>query len=400
MSAAVWNPALWTSALLLNACGLSVYVCDLPYCGGDPPPSYDQKVPAPVTAAPQFDRIGLGNWHSCMLTPGGEAWCWGSNEYGQLGNQSGERCMDDNIDCSSVPLKVASGTAWTQVVASDIFTCGLSTAGKAWCWGGGLGGQLGNGQSTNSTVPVAVSGDHVFRVLATSLYADLTCGQKGDGSLWCWGQGFAYGVGGPAAAPVPRRWQDVSAVIWERISLGAAHACGLDATGRAWCVGSNYYGTLGDGGTASSAVPVPVAGGRVYRDIVSGPDHTCALALDGQVWCWGYGTALGDGVAADLSRIPIAVAGPTRFAGITAGAARTCALTTGGAAWCWGDNYSGVLGDGTSEPRPAPVGVVGGLVFRAIGAGGMATCGITFAGKAYCWGENETGALGQPIIAH
>lgn len=380
----------------LAGCGGSVCIGDLP-CG--PVPRYDESRPAAVDTSQRFGAIGLGNWHSCMLDAGGAAWCWGSNEHGQLGADTAARCMDGNLPCSARPLAVGGGHVFIQVAASANHSCALASDGQAWCWGMGAGGQLGDGLRTDSQQPVAVTGGHRFVRLAASLWQGVTCGLKTDGSLWCWGIGFG-GAAGPAASAEPAPWTQASTVALHRITLGEAHACGLDEAGQAWCWGRNVFGELGTGSDSSAAVPAPVAGGRVYTEIAAGPMHTCALDATGQAWCWGF-AAVGDGGSmSEPRRVPAAVAGNLAFVQIASGQGRSCGLTAAGAAWCWGDGGTGGLGDGASLQRAAPVAVTGGQAFASLGVGGMATCGVTAGGQAWCWGWNETGALGVPIVAH
>lgn len=381
-------------ALALGAC-VKLDLCgDDPYCGRIP--NYDEPRPAAVDTVQRFAAIGLGDWHACMLTATGAAWCWGSNEYGQLGAPAPQRCVEGvGTPCSAQPLGVSGGHAFASLVASHRFTCALTAAGAAWCWGNG-----DFTQDNNDKVPLEVAGGHVFTQIAASLFANMACGLKADGSLWCWGVGFAYGSNGPAPSVEPARWTGASGVVFRSIAIGEAHACGLDAAGQAWCIGSNGYGQLGSGG-ASSAVPVPVAGGRVYSEIVTGPSHSCALTPAGQAWCWGLGNAVGDGAGSSVPprETPVAVAGGLRFAHLSAGTGRTCGLAADGGAWCWGDGYGGVLGDGSTEPRAAPVAVLAPPLV-ALAAGGVVTCGIDAAGVAWCWGGNESGAVGRPVVGH
>lgn len=383
-------------ATLHAGCGGPTCVEGVP-CG--PVPRYDENQPAPVLTTQRFGAVGLGNWHSCMLDLGGVAWCWGSNESGQLGAASAERCMDGNVDCSSQPLRVEGGRVFTALASSMNHSCALAIDAQAWCWGLGLGGQLGDGQRANSRAPTAVAGTHRFVQVAASLWQGVTCGLKADGSLWCWGIGFG-GAAGPAASAEPAPWTQASTLVLRSFGLGEAHACGLDAAGQAWCWGRNTFGELGNGSDVSAAAPTPVAGGRVYRQLSVGPTHACALEPGGQAWCWGFGAAGDGGAIGDARRTPVAVAGGLRFEQIASGQGRSCGLTAAGAAWCWGQGITGALGDGASLDRAVPVAVTGALVYRSIGVGGMATCGIGTDGSASCWGWNEVGALGKPIVAH
>ncbi len=370
-------------------------------CGGgsSPRPSFEVSQPTAVLATERFTEIGAGNWHMCALSRLGKTWCWGSNERGQLGAASDERCMGDNLDCSSKPLQVSGSQPLASIAASDLVSCGLSAAGAAWCWGMDLGGQLGDGAFTSSATPVAVSGGHAFTALASSLYAGLICGVQADHSLWCWGTGFGFGTKGPAASGVPKRWDAASGTVaWRKLAVGQGHACGLDGAGRAWCVGSAAFGSLGDGAGLASATPVAVAGARAYRDIAVGIDHSCAVTVDGVAWCWGLGAGVGNGVATSaIQPTPVAVTTDQRFISITAASRRSCALTAQGKAWCWGEGAGATLGDGAAAQRTAPVAVAGGHRFRSLAMGGVATCGLDTDGALWCWGYNEMGAVGVPI---
>jgi len=398
-----WRVLLAVPALLaLGGCGGGGEAVCIPGAPCGPVPSFAEPLPAPVATAQRFAGIGLGHNHSCMRTSAGAAWCWGDNQYGQLGATSSETCVEGaGLPCSSRPLAVGGSTVFTSLAAAVRHSCGLTSAGTVWCWGFGLGGQLGDGSRANSLVPLAVAGAHTFVQLSISLFSDHNCGLKADGSLWCWGAGFSYGTMGPSPSAVPTPWTAASAVAFSQIALGEAHACGLDAAGLAWCIGNNGYGQLGEGGSTSSPLPLAVAGARRYVQIVAGPSHSCALDAAGQAWCWGQGNAVGDGGGAEAPprRAPVPVAGSQRFVHLSAGAARTCGLTAAGAAWCWGDGWNGVIGDGATAHRATPAAVATPALV-ALAAGGVVSCGIDSAGQAWCWGGNESGAVGRAVIGH
>lgn len=391
------NAAAWALASLLAGCGGSVCIEGVP-CGGAAR-SYAETQPAPVSGSPRASALGLGNWHSCWLDAAGAAWCAGSNERGQLGATSSATCMDGNVACSAEPLAVEGGRRFTAIAGGHTHSCALDTTGAAWCWGQGGGGQLGDGQRSDSVVPVPVSGGQAFVQLAVSLWSGVSCGITAAGEAWCWGLGFP-GSAGPATSAEPQRWASASGLRIRELALGEAHACARDDTDALWCWGRNSFGELGNGQTLSSPVPSAVGAGRRYTQVVVGPWHGCALDSAGQAWCWGFAAA-GDGQPGDVARrTPVPVSGGHVFTQLAAGGQRSCGVAADGRAWCWGVNGQGGLGDGTVTDRWVPTAVAGAQRWQRVAAGGMASCGIALDGTLHCWGWNETGALGRPIEAH
>ena len=113
-----------------------------------------------TASSPPAARFSAGSAHTCGLTTGGAAYCWGSNGYGQLGDgTSGNRTS---------PVAVAGGLTFQALSAGQSHTCGLTAGGAAYCWGANSLGQLGDGTSSNRTSPVAVAGGVVFGTSAVT----------------------------------------------------------------------------------------------------------------------------------------------------------------------------------------------------------------------------------------
>ena len=350
------------------------------------------------------DAISAGGYHTCALKDGG-ARCWGYNFYGQVG--------DGTTTNSSVPVAVSGlGSGVSAISAGQYHTCALKDGG-ARCWGANFAGQLGNGtnigpqfcsRASCSTTPVTVSG-LVSGVSAISVGADglYTCALR-DGGVWCWGDNEfgQLGDGTTTNRSVPVAVSGLGSGV-AAISAGVDHTCALK-DGGVWCWGENDVGELGDGTRASSSVPVAVSGlGSGVSAISAGDLHTCALKHGG-VWCWGYNFygELGDGTPGPqfcsgypCGTVPVAVSGlRSGVSAISAAFEHTCALKHGGA-WCWGANFFGQLGDGTTTESRVPVAVSGlGRGVSAISAGDNHTCALKHGG-AWCWGDNGYGELGD-----
>src|SRR5262249_6631134 len=130
---------------------------------------------------------GFGN--TCARKIDSTLWCWGFNYDGQLGNGmlGGPACTGGV--CQPLPVQVSAlGTTVVEVATSTIgrHTCARTVAGTLWCWGKNDWGQLGNGTTTNSPSPVQINalGTNVVEVAVGGSH---TCARKSDNSLWCWG---------------------------------------------------------------------------------------------------------------------------------------------------------------------------------------------------------------------
>jgi alpha-tubulin suppressor-like RCC1 family protein len=278
----------------------------------------------------------------------------------------------------------ALASAFTQVSAGGDFNCGLTSDGRAYCWGTNSNGELGDGTRESRNVPTAVSGGLVFRNIAAGSFH--TCGVTTDDRLYCWGsnQFGRLGDGTTEDRLVPTRVKGQRS--YAIASVGYFHTCALaQADHRAFCWGFNGNGQLGDGSKTERHSPVAVAGGRTFKQLDAGTVHTCAVTPVNQAFCWGsdFRGELGDGGTTPQDRTaPSLVAGKHAFIQISAGAQNTCALTTAKQAFCWGH---GPTGDGTLHGWYVPEHVAGGLDFRQVLAG-QVMCGLSTAGKGYCWG--------------
>jgi alpha-tubulin suppressor-like RCC1 family protein len=325
------------------------------------------------------------------VSTNGQAYCWGNNVYGQLG--------DGTTDIRMTPVAVLGGLRFRQVDAGGYaHSCGVTTDYRAYCWGWNSEGQLGDRTRTNRLTPVPVRGGLMFRQVSAG--SSHTCALTyPDRSAYCWGSNNNGANGALGDGTTTTRLVPVAVLggrQFRQVSAGHYHSCGVTLSYNAFCWGANFYGQLGDDTRTSRLQPVLVFGGHQFQQLDVGGYHSCAVTTAARAFCWGYSASGQVGVGTTYPRRrPFPVAGGLYFSRVTAGEYHTCGETTGNRAYCWGGNAGGGLGDGSGADRLTPVPVSGGLFFSQVSAGGFHTCARTPAAVAYCWGENASGQLGD-----
>jgi len=284
--------------------------------------------------------LAAGKGHTCALLVSGDVQCWGLNESGQLGT---------NNDLSSgVPVKVMQlGSGITAIASAFNHVCALFIGGAVKCWGHNTNGQLGNNAMIDSGLPVSVVGLDSNVSTVTTGWA-FSCAVLIDGTAKCWGGNYwgQLGNGATADSSVPVSIVGLKDKV-KALAAGVAHACALLVSGavQCWGVGS----LLGGDNSTFSMVPVDISSlGSGVQAISSEASRMCALLTDGTVKCWGMGVQVPTAISG-LSEKPTAIVG---------GALHTCALLPSTKVQCWGENFYGQLGNNSNIATGTAVTVV------------------------------------------
>jgi alpha-tubulin suppressor-like RCC1 family protein len=369
-----------------------------------------------------FTAVALGASHSCALAADGSVACWGDNVEAQLGHAhregAGARAPKSGPD-SAMPALVLGLKEVAAIAVGDEHACALRRDGAVRCWGSNDFGQLGDGTNAERDLPVAPAGlrEKVVQIAAGDYH---TCALLDDGSARCWGNNEEgqlgtggidrpKGPGGPAimgmAAPEgPALVHSLGVVtaIESRDDL----TCALDTRGlvACWGIPIGYGAMVEHAARRGKSRPTAVRGLREATALTLGRSHSCALLRDKTAVCWGDNDAgqLGDGTTtARLSPTP--VAGLAGIEELRAGGYSTCARLGEGSVRCWGSNGSGQLGDGTTTSRATPTAVPGLREVQQLSMAASRRCATLKSGAIVCWGETRFGELGpsseKPLLS-
>ncbi|MEZ5463469.1 RCC1 domain-containing protein [Dokdonella sp.] len=331
--------------------------------------------------------VTAGTLHTCAVTLSGSVKCWGSNSSGQLGNNT--------TNSSAIAVEpVGLPGSIVSITAGRAHTCALTSTSELYCWGWNTSGQLGDQTTIQRLAPV-----HVLSGLSSvSAGRDHTCATTASGMAVCWGRGDRGQLGNVdfSQSSYPVEVTGLSSGV-AAITSGYNHSCALTTAGQVKCWGGNEYGQLGDSTTIDRPTQVDVTSmASGVSAVDAGSYHTCAVQ-QGTVKCWGFNNTgrLGDGGRND-SLIPVAAVNqPMGVEHIDAGGTQSCVIANGGQFWCWGNNAYGQIGIGSLGSFNNPVDVSSlDAGTSSIGLGYQHACAVKN-GAVYCWGGNPQGQLGD-----
>ena len=360
--------------------------------------------PMLVAAVPTLASVSTGRTHTCGLTPSGEAWCWGDNTRGALG--------DGTDAIRTAPVRVHGALRFASISAGRDFTCGVTLDQAAYCWGSGATGQLaqivpercGPGQEMCARQPLRIPTLQATAIAAGTRHA---CAIDTAGTAYCWGFNFLGETGSTEYGTimfVPRRQE--ASVVFVAIGAGESFSCARTADGRVYCWGSANRGEIGRAGAACSSVygisnfcsptPASINATATFTKLAVGNSHSCGVTSSGSVFCWGDNGQAQLGTRDFVNPVgPVSAQGGMTFSAIAASGAATCGTPTNGASVCWGLNQWGKLGIGERlQLSTIPREIVGARRFASFAAGADHVCALTGDGATYCWGLGTQGQLG------
>jgi alpha-tubulin suppressor-like RCC1 family protein len=240
----------------------------------------------------------------------------------------------------------------------------------------------------------------------------------GDGVLWTWGRNYAgqLGDGATEDSHVPIRIGKGD--DWIAVSAGDHHSVAMKRDGSLWASGYNHFGQLGNGTTDNAHSPVLVKGGKDWVAFTAGDYHTIALKQDGSVWTWGCNKrgqlGIGSNEAGhkpinfagdnwlvipvevetkvrvvENAHVPVRVGTDNDWQAVDAGGYYCVAIKKDGALWAWGDNRYGQMGQGTRNHELSPIRIGKDNDWASVYAGVHHVMAVKQDGTVWAWGLNE-----------
>ncbi|MBI0063098.1 InlB B-repeat-containing protein [Bifidobacterium sp. M0109] len=407
----------------------------------------------------RFSQVSGGKAYgydfSLAVGSDGNAYAWGDNYYGQLGNGTRDDkhapVMVRTPDRNTYP-DLPKDFTYLQVSAGGDHSLAVGSDGNAYAWGDNSKGQLGDGTSTSyRTTPVRVKTpdrntypdlpkDFTYLQVSAGQYHSLALGSDGNAYAWgynCFGQLGNNTSGNGVYSSVPVRVRDPAnptdtskGLQAVQVSAGGWHSLAVGSNGYAYAWGSNNWGRLGNNTTRDSSVPVLVrdpanptdtSKGLQATQVSGGIDLSLAVGSNGYAYTWGSNSAggLGNNTTRDSS-VPVRVRNPAnptdtskglQATQVSGGAAHSLAVGSDGYAYAWGFNDSGQLGNNSSgryasstvpvrvRDPASPTDTGKGLQTTQVSGGYYFSLALGSDGNAWAWGRNDYGQLGNDSIS-
>ena len=399
----------------------------------------------------QSPQVAAGNGITCALLMDGSVKCWGRGDYGVLGRGDTDNIGDDpgEMGPAFAPVDLGTDSRAVQISARGSSVCALLEGGSVKCWGRGINGVLGQGNTDNIGDDPGEMGDNLaaidlgtgFEALRIDVGNYHACALLDDDSLKCWGEGSAGKLGQGNSDDVgddPGEMGDALAAIdlgsgrrARALGVGGSSTCAVLDSDDLKCWGSGSFGVLGSGSTSSIGdapsemgdflAPVDLGVGRSAVSVARNSFHTCAVLDNGDLKCWGFGVSglfgrnnnarIGDGpgemgdnlMAIDLGTNELGA--NHNVIQVALGSLHACALLEGGSVKCWGSSGPGRTGQGRTDTLGDDTGEMGdalalvdlgtGRTAKSISAGFTHTCAVLDDDSIKCWGGGAYGQLGQ-----
>ena len=355
------------------------------------------RKPSDAPADFTYVQVSAGSRHSLALGSDGNAYAWGYNTFGQLGDgTTTPRITPGRV---SKPANTPPDFTYVQVSTGQYHSLALGSDGNAYVWGDNAYGELGDGTETNKNTPIKVRKpantppDFTYVQVNGGWQQTLALGS--DGNAYAWGYKGKGVLGDGTPDNGMNNWRTTPVKVmppadapadftYMQVSTGSNHSLAVGSDGYAYAWGWNKYGQLGNNTSDNNDNPVPVRvrdpnsptdenKGLKAVQVSSGQYHSLALGSDGNAYAWGWnpygqlGNNTSDTSETKANPVPVRVRDPNsptdenkglKAVQVSAGWEHSLALGSDGNAYAWGWNSGRQLGSGTTTPSEVPLPVM------------------------------------------
>jgi len=354
-----------------------------------------------VAFGTNWSSVSTSTWTTAGIKTNGTLWTWGSNQFGQLGDNT------STFAKSSPVQTVGFATNWSKVSVGRNHVGAIKTDNTLWVWGNNTDGQLGDNTVTNRSSPIqTVTFGTNWNFVSCGNYHTLAT--KTDGTLWAWGRNYKGCLG---EGTITHRSSPIQTIAygtnWNNIAAGI-NSIATKTDGTLWVWGNNSNSQLGDTTLLHRSSPIQtVAFGNTWSKVGGGDSYYLATKTDGTLWAWGnngFGTSpLGDGTVGGNRSYPIqplAYSFATNWSNIACGYETTVATKTDGTLWTWGSNNRGQLGINSINKTSVPIQTIAyGTNWSFVTCGYASKAAIKTDGTLWTWGYNAYGKLMVDLLA-
>ncbi len=347
-----------------------------------------RSLPVTIESAPfnggRYSYVHSGGNYSLAVRDDGSLWGWGSNIQAQLGN--GQRSYVPVLNMMMIHTGAGKPGRWRKAVGGYNHSVGVREDGSLWAWGSALAVQNGHTNADDIIVSAVqidpVSGRRWVDVDACGDFASFggvsagsSMGLTLDGELFGWGYGssFIMANGSQATTMYPVKINDPTGTGWSKFAMGQYFVLAITNNGSIWGWGNNAQYQLGipDGQLRKEPTRIDpgtdIGKGGKWKQVAAGTSHALAIRENGSLWGWGanWSGAVGDGTTNAVTEPKlIDNGGNGKWVQVVAGHNISLGIKDNGTVWAWGDNSNGISGDGTTggaRLSPQQISVLGAI---------------------------------------
>ena len=346
----------------------------------------NQLLPKRLVAGEDWLDVGVGRYHTAVLTADGQALV------------AGEMVGFSGASPRVLTRLPNSATDWVKVSGNGSHFLALNQAGELWGWGNNSNGQLASGNAVSRWQMARLGGTTTYQEMAGgshNFFSNSSFAIRLDGSLFGAGNNVSNQLG-DGTTSTRTSWVTIGAGhSWSKVAAGTNHTLAINSNGSLWAWGFNSSGQVGDGTTVQRSLPVAIGSATDWTELAAGFNHSLAIKADGSLWAWGLNSSsqLGLGHTANTN-LPTRVGTDSDWVAIAAGG-HSLAVKADGSLWAWGLNSSGQLGLGHTINASVPTRVGTANHWAKVRIGRNSSIAITSDGRIFAAGLNNAGMLGN-----